>query len=173
MGCRFLLQGIFQTQESNPCLLCLLRLVHRQVDSLPLALPGLLLQGCCDESLQTRDLFPHRVEAGSPKSRCPQGLTASEVSGAGNGRTLPVSPSFWGVQAAPSVTARRQSASLCVRVFSSYKDTSHWIQAPLLQQKLVFNYHLYRDPRFHITSHSEVPGRHEFCKNAVQPSTCI
>ena len=32
-GCHFLLQGIFQTQESNLCLLCLL---HWQMDSLPL-----------------------------------------------------------------------------------------------------------------------------------------
>ena len=33
VGCHFLLQGIFQTQGSNPCLLCLL---HWQVGSLPL-----------------------------------------------------------------------------------------------------------------------------------------
>ena len=33
MGCHFLLQGIFPTQGSNPCLLCLL---HWQADSLPL-----------------------------------------------------------------------------------------------------------------------------------------
>ena len=32
-GCHFLLQGIFLTQGSNPCLLCL---QHRQVGSLPL-----------------------------------------------------------------------------------------------------------------------------------------
>ena len=32
MGCHFLLQGIFTTQESNFCFLCLL---HWQVDSLP------------------------------------------------------------------------------------------------------------------------------------------
>ena len=32
-GCHFLLQGIFQTQESNPCLL---HLLHWQADSLPL-----------------------------------------------------------------------------------------------------------------------------------------
>ena len=35
-GCHFLLQGIFPTQGSNPCLLCLL---HRQANSLPLAPP--------------------------------------------------------------------------------------------------------------------------------------
>ena len=34
MGCHFLLQGIFLTQRSNPCLLCLL---HLQMGSLPLA----------------------------------------------------------------------------------------------------------------------------------------
>ena len=32
VGCHFLLQGIFPTQESNPCLL---NLLHWQVDSLP------------------------------------------------------------------------------------------------------------------------------------------
>ena len=37
VGCRDLLQAIFLTQESNPCLLCLL---HWEVDSLPLAPPG-------------------------------------------------------------------------------------------------------------------------------------
>ena len=36
MGCHFLLQGIFLTQGSNPCLL------HWQVDSLPLSHPGSL-----------------------------------------------------------------------------------------------------------------------------------
>ena len=37
VGCHALLQGIFPTQGSNPCLLCLL---HWQVGSLPLAPPG-------------------------------------------------------------------------------------------------------------------------------------
>ena len=38
VGCHLLLlQGIFPTQGSNPCLL---RLLHWQVSSLPLALPG-------------------------------------------------------------------------------------------------------------------------------------
>ena len=59
VGCHFLLQGIFQTQGSNPCLL---HLMHWQVDSLPPAPPGLLFQGCCNKSLQTRDLFPHNME---------------------------------------------------------------------------------------------------------------
>ena len=36
VGCHFLLQGIFLTQEWNPCLFCLL---HWQADSLPLAPP--------------------------------------------------------------------------------------------------------------------------------------
>ena len=37
MGCHFLLQGVFQTQGSNPHLLCLL---HWQMDSLPLSHQG-------------------------------------------------------------------------------------------------------------------------------------
>ena len=37
MGCHALLQGIFPTQGSNPCLL---HLLHRQAGSLPLAPPG-------------------------------------------------------------------------------------------------------------------------------------
>ena len=37
VGCHFLLQGIFLTQGSNLCLLCLL---HWQADSLPLGPPG-------------------------------------------------------------------------------------------------------------------------------------
>ena len=40
VGCHFLFQEISPTQESNPCLLCLL---HWQVDSLPLAPPGKLM----------------------------------------------------------------------------------------------------------------------------------
>ena len=36
LSCHFLLQGIFPTQELNPCLLLLL---HWQADSLPLATP--------------------------------------------------------------------------------------------------------------------------------------
>ena len=37
VGCHALLQGIFPTQGSNPCLLCLL---HWQAGSLPLIPPG-------------------------------------------------------------------------------------------------------------------------------------
>ena len=37
VGCHALLQGIYPTQGSNPCLLCLL---HWQAGSLPLAPPG-------------------------------------------------------------------------------------------------------------------------------------
>ena len=36
-GCHFLFQGIFLTQDSNPCLLCLL---HWQADCLPIVPPG-------------------------------------------------------------------------------------------------------------------------------------
>ena len=39
VGCHFLFQGIFLTQGSNPCLLCLL---HWQAGSLPLVPPGRL-----------------------------------------------------------------------------------------------------------------------------------
>ena len=39
VGCHVLLQGVFPTQGSNSCLLCLL---HWQAGSLPLALPGKL-----------------------------------------------------------------------------------------------------------------------------------
>ena len=39
VGCHFLLQGIFLTQSLNPCLLYLL---NRQVDSLPLSHLGIL-----------------------------------------------------------------------------------------------------------------------------------
>ena len=38
VGCHFLFQGIFPTQEWNPCLLCLL---HWQVDSLPMCHLGI------------------------------------------------------------------------------------------------------------------------------------
>ena len=56
VGCQFLLQGIYSTQGWN---LRLLRLLHWQVDSLPLAPPGklLLIRGFyksmpCSTSLQ-------------------------------------------------------------------------------------------------------------------------
>ena len=42
VGCHFLLHGIFLTQGSNPCLLCLL---HWQMGSLPLVPPGKWLHG--------------------------------------------------------------------------------------------------------------------------------
>ena len=44
MGCHFLLQGIFLTQGSNPCFLCLL---HWQAGSLPTVPPGKLYLGSC------------------------------------------------------------------------------------------------------------------------------
>ena len=58
VGCYFLIQGIFQTQESNPHLLCLL---HWQVDSFPLAPSGkplLLVQII----LFTKQKQRHKVE---------------------------------------------------------------------------------------------------------------
>ena len=64
MGCHFLLQGIFLTQESNPCLLSLL---HWQVDSLPFPLGNPFLTHssmffktwvwCESEEKQEIDLF--------------------------------------------------------------------------------------------------------------------
>ena len=45
--------------------------------------------------------IPPQCESRKSEIKVSTGLTASEVSGAGNGRTLPVSPGFWGVQAAP------------------------------------------------------------------------
>ena len=45
VGCHFLLQGIIPTQESNPCLL---RLLHWQVDSLPLSHLGSPMFGYTD-----------------------------------------------------------------------------------------------------------------------------
>ena len=91
--------------------------------------------------------------------------------GRGNERTLPVSSASGGSRQPPLWL---HASSLCVCVFSPLMRTPPIGSGPtLLQQKLVFTHHLYRDPRFHITSHSEVPGRHEFCKNAVQPSTYI
>ena len=130
MGCRFLLQGIFRTQGSNSCLLCLLRLMHRQVDSLPPALPGLLVQGCCNESLQTRDLFPHSVKAGSPKSRCPRVSLPLKSLGRGMGGPFLSLPVSGGSRQPRSgcMPPVRLTARLCV--FSSCKDTSHRIQAP-------------------------------------------
>ena len=47
MSCHFLLQGIFLTQESNPCLLSLL---HWQVESLPLSHLGRLAIKCLTEN---------------------------------------------------------------------------------------------------------------------------
>ena len=52
-GCHFLLQGIFLTQGSNPCLL---HLLHWQADSLPFAPPGkpdLPITSTCRQYRQT------------------------------------------------------------------------------------------------------------------------
>ena len=52
MGCHFLLQGIFPTQESNLCLLCLL---HQKVDSVPLSHQGSHVHSClCTHSSEAR-----------------------------------------------------------------------------------------------------------------------
>ena len=55
MGCHSLLQGIFPTQGSNPCLLCLL---HWQADSLPLSYQGTCveIQEVCFPTLKVYEL---------------------------------------------------------------------------------------------------------------------
>ena len=62
VGCCVFFQGIFPTQGSNSCLLCLL---HWQVDSLPLAPPGKLIFICISVYKYTyilfQTLFPHRL----------------------------------------------------------------------------------------------------------------
>ena len=77
VGCHALLQGIFLTQGSNPCLLCLL---HWKARTLPLVLPGKLttydnflllsrLSRAILENMQAREM-PQRKESksGSPLS---------------------------------------------------------------------------------------------------------
>ena len=66
VGCHTLLQGIFLTQELNPCPLCLL---HWQAGSLPLAPPGKPLSSLtrdqtCTPCIARRSLLGRR---GSPK----------------------------------------------------------------------------------------------------------
>ena len=78
MGCHFLLQGLFPTQWSNLCLLCLL---HWQVDSFPLAPPGKVVASVCvqfssvqfscsvvSDSLQPHGLQYARLPCPSPNS---------------------------------------------------------------------------------------------------------
>ena len=59
-GCHFLLRGIFPTQGSNLCLLCLL---HWHVDFLPLAPPGRPDSYCYDLFIQTEAIL-HLVMIG-------------------------------------------------------------------------------------------------------------
>ena len=56
VGCHFLFQGIFPTQESNQHLLCLL---HWQVGSLPLEPPGKLIKGKWKWKVVSNSLQPH------------------------------------------------------------------------------------------------------------------
>ena len=58
VGCHFLLQGIFPTQGSNPCLL---RLLHRLVGSLTLAPPGMSMSPL--NNVKRHCLFPIKGEA--------------------------------------------------------------------------------------------------------------
>ena len=58
VDCHFLLQGIFPTQKSNPCLL---NLLHWQVDSLPLAPLRASCYCCCKvASVMSDSVQPHR-----------------------------------------------------------------------------------------------------------------
>ena len=61
MGCHFLLEGVFPTQGSNPCLLCIL---HWQPGSLPLAQP---VKFSC--SVVSDSLRPHESQHARPP--CP------------------------------------------------------------------------------------------------------
>ena len=58
VGYHFLLQGIFLTQELNPCLLCLL---HWQAGSLPLAPPGKPVVSRCSHIFSNRPRFDSRL----------------------------------------------------------------------------------------------------------------
>ena len=59
VGCHFLLQGLFATQESNPHLLCLL---HWQVDSLPLSHLGIPISEVNDTfKSEVNDTFIHLI----------------------------------------------------------------------------------------------------------------
>ena len=63
VGCHFLLQGIFQTQGSNPYLLHLPHLPHGQADSLPLYCLGssLLIRGHFKFLLEVDELLSKRL----------------------------------------------------------------------------------------------------------------
>ena len=63
VGCHFLLQGIFPTQELNPCLLCLL---HWQVGSSPLAPPSFSFNSV--QSLQSGPTLCHPMDYSLPGS---------------------------------------------------------------------------------------------------------
>ena len=63
MGCHFLFQGIFSTQELNPHLLHLSpHLLHQQVDSLPLSHQGSHKQPITQSKLLSYT-FPNRTES--------------------------------------------------------------------------------------------------------------
>ena len=65
-GFHFRLQGIFLTQESNPCLLCLL---HWQMDSLSLSHLGSLRWDICNNQSDTSDYTRQKTEPNLTKSQ--------------------------------------------------------------------------------------------------------
>ena len=75
MGCHFLLQGIFLTRGSNPCLLCLL---HWQVDSLNTAPPA---AAAAAKSLQLCPTLCDPKEGSPPGSPVPGILQARTLEG--------------------------------------------------------------------------------------------
>ena len=71
MGCHFLLQGIFLTQDTNSNLLCLL---HWQAGSLPVAPPGKPEKNNTDELICKAEIDPdvenkHGYQAGKTRSK--------------------------------------------------------------------------------------------------------
>ena len=70
VSCHFLLQGIFQTQGSNPHLLCLL---HWQPGSLSLVLPG---KPATAKSLQSCPTLFNPIDGSPPGSAIPGILQA-------------------------------------------------------------------------------------------------
>ena len=73
VGCHFLLQRIFLTQESNPCLL---HLLHWQADFLPLRQPQFISvqfsRSVMSDSLQPHELQHARLPCPSPTGKQPK-----------------------------------------------------------------------------------------------------
>ena len=91
-GWHFLLQGIFLTQGSNPCLLCLL---HWQVDSLPLIYLGspyvclFYVYTHTHTHTHTYGILPHSSDSEEPASRAGHsGSVAGSVRSPGEGNSF-------------------------------------------------------------------------------------